>query len=988
MNNVDNINEQGINELTGLYFTHTFFKEVEEFLKTADDGNYCMMAVDIEHFRLYNKIHGRADGDILLKRLAEIMKEFRKRQGGVVGYLGGDNFGICTVYDAEALDRLRKEIRSEIRNRNNTVGYLPAFGIYRIKGEETSAATMYDHATVALSQVIGNYMVRSCEYYPDMDEKIEEELRMLSDIQRGIDEDEFTFFIQPQCDITKGKIVGGESLVRWIHKEKGMVPPGLFIPVLEKNGFVADLDKIVWEKVCIWLRDCIDRGYQPVPISINVSRIDIFSMNVPAFLISLIEKYDLDTELLKVEITEGAYAECGDKIINTVKALQDYGFLVMMDDFGSGYSSLNMLKSVPVDVLKMDMRFLEINENEEEKGIGILESVVNMARQMKVPIVVEGVEFKQHETLLLRMGCRYTQGYYYYKPMSIKDFEVLIADRRNVDYEGFWCRQGESLKMRELLDANLINDATINNILGPVAFYDICENNIEITRVNEQYLQLAGVVADEEEEHRKHFWDHVRGDDRQLLFSIFNEAYENQSGGASGFIHYLRPDGQTLWVQIRVFFLREKNGHKIFYGALSDMTALKNKKKSEIMKNPEFMEFSEEQRKNIEEYYGTLPCGFAIGKVVVDDNGAPTDYEIVYANKSLRRISGGEGYRLRYMMQKLFADKVEELLEQAYRAAYLGEKVDCHTYSNLSGRYLNLVMSQFQHGYVSCIVQDVTHSQVYATSLNSIMSTFREVYFLHMQDNYCRMVYPDENHLLDSGNYEEIINRHFGTGKIRPYDEARVRRELSIDNLKKKLATEDSVEVQYKRQIEPAGEEWCLTTFMVSERVDGVPKTVTITIRSIEALMREKEDTKRKNMAELLPQLSEGFFVYRAVEGEKLLFANPALVKLFGCDTLEEFRRHVGGSFRGIVHPDDLKRVEWEIKEQIDSSEKSLDFICYRIITKDGRIRWIDDCGHLETLDSGVDSKLFYVFVTDVTDKMSEARKQELIELSDKFNNE
>lgn len=150
------------------------------------------------------------------------------------------------------------------------------------------------------------------------------------------------------------------------------------------------LDKQVWEKVCQWLRSWLDRGNQPVPISINISRIDIMSMDVPAYLTGLLEKYDLPAKYIKAEITESAYAEEDDNIDSTVSRLREVGFLVMMDDFGSGYSSLNMLKSVAVDVIKIDMRFLEINEEEEQKGIGILESIVNMARLMGLPIIVEG----------------------------------------------------------------------------------------------------------------------------------------------------------------------------------------------------------------------------------------------------------------------------------------------------------------------------------------------------------------------------------------------------------------------------------------------------------------------------------------------------------------------------------------------------------------------------------------------------------------------
>ena len=975
-----------INELTGLYCEKAFFEEVEKFLQNKDEKTYCMMAIDVEHFRLYNQLHGVEEGDNLLRFIAEMLRTYRIAQGGVIGYLGGDNFAMVTEYNRETLDQLREGIREEIRRKNNTTGYPPAYGIYTIVDRTEPASVMYHRATLALSYVIGNYTSRVKEYYPDMDGKAEEEIRLLSEIQKGMDNDEFTFFIQPQCDITKGKIVGGESLVRWIKPDKGMVSPALFIPVLEKNGFIADLDRIVWTKVCQWLRNCMDRGYKPVPISINVSRIDIFSLDVPKYLISLVEKYDITPDLLKVEITESAYAEDGDSIVETVNRLREYGFIVMMDDFGSGYSSLNMLKSVPVDVLKMDMRFLEINENEEEKGIGILESVVNMARQMRIPIVVEGVETQVQENLLRKMGCCYTQGYLYYRPMSIEAFEALLVDDEGLDHSGFWYRQAESVHLREFLDTNLFNDTVINNIIGPAIFYDVYENNVEITRVNEQYFQLAGIPRQEEEDYRKRFWNSVRDDDRQLLYSIFSQAYENVAEGASGFINFIRRDGVTLWVNLKVFFLREKDGHRLYYASLTDMTEVKADTIVEAPIRYQLDELSDAQHMDMEQYYGKLPSPFGIGRPILDESERAVDFVINYANRELSRMSGGDMERLRILILKLFEGRREEFLDAAYRAAYWGESTKLNIYSTISNTYFEISIYQYQYGYACCMMQDVTNTHVYEKVSNNIMTSFREVYYLRLQENYCRMVYPNEDNLLDRGNYEELISRHFETGQISMYDEKAVREFLSLENLNKVLRKKDSVEYKYKRRVPDGGMEWCVTTFTVAERKDGIPKTATMTIRSIESIMREKESNKRKNMSAMLETMSDGFFIYLADGEERIVYANPRVVHLFGCKTATEFKELTTNTFTGLVHPDDIKRVEWEIQSQVRESDRSMDYIRYRIIRKDGEIRWIDDVGHLETSEYIDGPKMFYVFILDVTDEMTEAEKAYLIAESERFN--
>lgn len=832
-----------MNPLTGLYFSYAFFDRAEEYLQQIEPDTHCMMAIDLEHFRLFNKLYGREQGDCLLQKLAELLKGYEQKHGGIVGYLGGDNFCMLVHYEKEALKQLRRDITREVKKWSSPVGFLPAFGIYPIVDTAESAATMYDRATIALGHVLGNYSRRSCEYSEDMEEKMEEELRLLTEIQEALEREEFTFYVQPQCDISTGKIVGGESLVRWQHPKKGLISPGMFIPVLERNGCIANLDRYVWKRVCMWLREWMDKGHHPVPLSINVSRVDIFAMDVPAYLSELIQTYNIPPRLLKVEITESAYAESNDKIIRTVKQLQDADFLIMMDDFGSGYSSLNMLKSISVDVLKLDMRFLDINDQEEERGIGILESVVNMARQMSMPIIVEGVETKKQENYLLKMGCRYTQGYYYYKPMPIEEFEELIYDEHNLDLDGMWCKQVESLHLQELLDHNLFSDSMVNNILGPAAFYEMYDNNIEITRVNEQYFRLTGISGKEAGEQNRKFWIHVRDDDRQLLFSIFAQAYENQADGAQGYVHFQRADGEVLWISLRVFFLREREGRKLFYGSLTDMSSLQHERQPNDLLEQEVDELTENQHRHMVKYYGSLPCGYAVARVILDKEGSPRDYEIVYGNAEISRVSGGNMDRLRFLANRAFTDRFQEMLQKAYQAAYLGESVEFSIYSSLSCRYLHFTLGQYQYGYLTCMLQDVTHEFIYENTLKNILAPYKEVYFIHLQDNYYRMIYPDDHHLMERGNYEEAIERHFATGRILDYDKKNVSDFLTLKNLQKLLQKQDSAEYRYQRRSADGGDEWCLNTVNVCERVDGVPKTAIMTIRSLDAPVQKKERT-------------------------------------------------------------------------------------------------------------------------------------------------
>ncbi len=966
--------------LTGLYDGHSFLVKVEELKSTLLPNVYCMAAIDIEHFRLFNKLYGRKAGDGLIVCIAECIKNLLDKHTGIAGYLGGDNFGILLPDFPELMEQLRDDIIRGLSQWDNTIGFFPIIGVYPISDPTASPEEIYDRATIALSHVLGNCPERICRYEDSMETKLEEELRLLSEIQTALEHEEFTFYAQPQCDISTGKIVGAEALVRWNHATKGLISPGIFIPVLERNGIITHLDKYVWRRVCEWLQSWIDRGYHPVPVSINVSRIDIFSIDVPAYLSELMHTYQLSEKLLKVEITESAYADSNDKINETVQKLRDQGFIVMMDDFGSGYSSLNMLKDISVDVLKLDMRFLNINESDSEKGIGILESIVNMARLMRLPIIVEGVETQQQEKFLLTMGCRYTQGYYYYRPLPIDQFETLLTDEDRLDFNGLWYKQVEPLHIREFLDNNFISDMMLNNMLGPIAFYEMHGNQIEVTRVNEQYFRFAGNSANSDTEHGKQFWNHVQDDDRSILFTIFEQAYENPVTGADGYIHFLRMDGTVLWVYIKVFFLKEKDGHRLFYSSLTDMTALQDKAEQKKCTVQKIGDLSEEQLRRLEKYYGSMPCGYAVGRILVNDAGRPYDYEISYANQELINLSSGSIKYLKKLITRSFRDHQPETLDKAYRAAYLGESIIHYAYNSISGRYLQFNFYQYEYGYVACVLNDVTHMHIYENALKSIMYSYREVYFVHLQDNYCRMIYPDENHALERGNYEAMISRHFHTGRILPVDERQVRKFLSLENLRKVLKKQDTTEYTYQRSAKGISAEWCLTSFTVSERdSEGNPLIAIMMVRSIDTLMRETQNSKKQLIAEALSNMSDGFFIYRAVDDEKVLYANPRVLQIYGCETIQEFRKLVNHSFRGMVHPDDLERVEWQIHDQLTYSRNNMDYIQYRIIRKDGEVRWIDDCGHLENATIGAGGGLFYVFISDITDTLTEGEKNKLI---------
>lgn len=559
------------NNLSDYYYNHSFMERLRKRLPEILPNIYCIVAIDIEHFRLFNKLYGRSSGDEVIRYIYTCLKQSALEYDGIDAYLGGDNFVAFLPDDDEVLNNIRQKIIKKFSEWNNTSAFFPLFGVYTIKDTSVLPELMYDHAMLALSHAEEDYKWHICRYTIEMESSLEKEVYLLAAIEEGLEKGEFTFFAQPQCNIATGQIVGAEALVRWQKPDGEVLLPGGFIPVLEKNKMIDQLDRYVWEKVCQWLKGWIDQGYSPVPISINVSRIDIYAMDVPKYIFSLLEKYQIPEHLIKIEITESAYTENNNRISHAVNTFRNRGLVVMMDDFGCGYSSLNMLKNIPVDVLKLDMRFLQFKEEERQKSANILESIVNMAGLLHLPIVVEGVENESQEKFVQKLGCRYIQGFYYYKPLPIKKFEELLRDKRQIDTQGLVYKQVEPMHIREFIDTNFVSDSMLNNVLGPVVFFEVLGGDIKITRVNEQYFRMLG-EQHFEEDIQKEFLKRIPEEERCVFHRMIEKAFENPVLGADGMIHLLCEGEQKMSVYTKVFYLREREGYRQYYCSLLDIS--------------------------------------------------------------------------------------------------------------------------------------------------------------------------------------------------------------------------------------------------------------------------------------------------------------------------------------------------------------------------------------------------------------------------------
>lgn len=417
--------------LTGIYNKTHFFEATRVLLKRHPEETYAFLRLDIEKFQLVNSFFGSSSGDGLLQYIA---KEIRKFAGDTeqiaYGRIEADIFGICMPYRGEeTMLELVRYMRMRLGQYQLAFDVVPAIGIYVIRERDLSVDAMYDRANLAAKQCKGNYIENYAFYVDEMREDIVREQQIVNHMRHALDEEEFVLYLQPKYSLQDNRICGAEVLVRWAKPEGGMISPGEFIPIFERNGFITKLDYYVWEKTCKLLAGWIAEGKKPSPVSVNISRVSLYNPRLVEAICGLTDRYHIPRELLELELTESAYTTNPKAIKETMERLQKEGFSILMDDFGSGYSSLNVLKDIAVDVLKIDMKFLS-DTDQEGRSQNILASVVRMAKWLNLPVIAEGVERREQVDFLHSVGCEYVQGFYFARPMPVSDYESWYPRKR------------------------------------------------------------------------------------------------------------------------------------------------------------------------------------------------------------------------------------------------------------------------------------------------------------------------------------------------------------------------------------------------------------------------------------------------------------------------------------------------------------------------------------------------------------------------------
>ena len=552
-----------------IYRSDNFFQKANIWLSQIYDENIITLVIDVNYFNLYSDIFGPKAANMFLESIADTLLAQSKELQGIAGYLGADSFCMMIPTLDSDYAKLHPFLQEQIDLLTYTDGFAPVMGVYLSTDRHDSAVTMYDWALSALSEIKGSYTEHIRFYDEEHFKNIHSNKLLLIDARKGLKQGDFLFYVQPQVHERTGMICGAEALIRWNHNGH-LRTPGSFLSTMEKSGAIFELDCYIWEKVCMWLRDLIDRGINPVPCSVNVSRIDFYFTDIADHFLDLVQRYDLDPSLVGVEITESAVTDNTDKILEAILKLHEYGFRIFMDDFGSGSSSLSMLHKMNVDVLKTDVNFMS-QADSNTRAISIIESMVSMAHMIGIMVITEGVETKGQRDNLLALGDNYAQGFYFYKPMPVEHFELLLQDPQKI---GEPPRHGDKLmtnrlRFRDMVHDGILSESLLDNLIGPAAVFKEVNDEFVIMQMNDSYSKLTGIDPDDHDA-MEHFINHFHNGDMAAMRATFHGADGHPLEGSVGEADFERDDGEVIRLRSKVFMLYSYEDHKMYLSTIQE----------------------------------------------------------------------------------------------------------------------------------------------------------------------------------------------------------------------------------------------------------------------------------------------------------------------------------------------------------------------------------------------------------------------------------
>ena len=597
-------------EKSGLYTRNAFVRYTRQYLQEHPSEKLILMRWDIDNFKVYNDINGVKAGDEYLRKVGLYYLNHSENSKDLVLY---------GRYNAEHFVSLRKaelfnpklvlsDIYTLLHDISPDFDFSVRIGLYAIDNPAVDVSLMCDRADMALQSLKQNYQLTYAWYDESMRKDLVNEHELINATKPALDNHEFIIYYQPIVNCSARTVVKAEALVRWMSPAKGLISPGVFIPVLEKSGLIYELDKYVWDNVCRTIRGWKDKGLNVPSISVNISRIDFYHHDIYDSISGLIEKYDLEPSYLNLEVTESAYMDDPSQLSEVIQKLRSSGFRIEMDDFGSGYSSLNTLKNMPVDSVKLDMNFINDNTGtkaENHKGGKILSSVVRMVHDIGLPIVAEGVETEFEAEYLKSIGCYLMQGYYFSKPLPETELLAFIADKELSDTDALKERIGK-MDTIDFLEATPQSTLLFNTFIGGAGIVEYTKNTLSGLRLNDMFFKIIGVSRETYDPYLYDMMQRITPRCRPIMQDALQKAIDTQEESYCEIRTLPFNDGsEGSWLACRMRYLSKKaEGHLLFL-SIENITKQKTAALSDSLYKSIFM---------------NVPAGVAVYKMDSDQS--------------------------------------------------------------------------------------------------------------------------------------------------------------------------------------------------------------------------------------------------------------------------------------------------------------------------------------------------------------------------------